>query len=1060
MALQRQELEILLSGGLDEKTGTEVANPQTLAACTNLRWESTNKLSKRPTYATTASVPSPSGSNYGTPYGEAIYSNGGQIFTVSDDHGVAWLDPTTGTTMYAGQSSAAESRFSPRLCRVSRLPLERSQFGSESLGINQTAAAIYGTHLVLAWTTSVGNLLTYLNYRAFDISTGIPLTPLKQTLMSSTYESARRTTNTQPYIQAAQYTPGGSEGVLITYSDGSSAPITIKAIHYVASTKAFSASSDLTTNAKYTHHSLAVNNSPTAIYFGFIDNTADAFRGKFGTVAQIAAGTAQSHNATTTGTIFSHFLVGTNNVLITTANGAAVYGEVWGTPANVQTIMSVAADETFFGSTAALETMVHATDGGVVWVAGVIGTYTPTRSRVRSIQVAFNTSTPATGTASVVPNAWLASHGFAKDGRAYVGMSLHNSVFDGSTATASSVVLCRYAHTQSGTSVVRHDQCARFCHDDYYADESGISAAFATPLQYGDSVYFVNSISPSEDKAPTIGRFLPQNIVCTRVRFKNDLAMPCPACEVNGVTYVASGVLWAWDGDRAFEAAAVDLPACNVDASSGTGTTFASACNVRAIWRFVDKFGNLYRSRPSVAVSTGTFTNKRLDIYVTAPPFLALDGEDTGFYSQQLEPELYITAQGGGSTYYLANNSASAKLVSTGETSNKVWWQFTTVLEGNSANPQLYTNGGELDAEPPPPPQDIALVQDRLWLIDAEKPNRIFYTKPYSSGIAFEWNGTQNLTIPDDGVAVEDVGGIPTIFGKNGIHQIYGTGPDELGAGGFFEPSRRLPHQISCIDPNCVVKIPQGVFFRSRRGFHILGNDLSLQNVGLPIEPTTRIGSLADYAGTYTKAVYDEFHNEVRVIDAEGDQYFVLNLNEGKWSRWTQDSSNQYAVDLAVADGRVHYLHYNASTTQVRREKNVDESVHNESAEGWSLRSQYVRLDGIAGYGRLYEIVLVLDEGTNKTNVSALTVLYEYKNSETVSGSETFTITGAELSAMSVNNVRIKPSNQKVRSFRITVSETCSGVTTGNTPVVARAVLGVDGKAFRQARGANPRGTS
>jgi hypothetical protein len=1050
--LQRKELELVMSGGIDEQTGSEVSDPQTSRSVTNLRFQG-GQLSKRPTYATTATVSSPSGANYGTPYGEAIFSNRGQVFTVSDDHGVAWLDPTTGTSTYPSESTAHESGFSPRLCRVSRINLEQAQFASEGGGINQTAAALYDTHLVLAWTTTTGNTVTYLNCRAFDITTGIPLTPVKRVQMSGIYDRS----HTEPCINAVKYTPNGSEGVLITYTDGSSAPITIKTLHYVASTKTFSSSLDLTTNAKYSHHSLAVNSSPSSVYFGFIDNTANAFRGKFGTVSQINGGTALAHNATTTGTVYSHILVGTGNVLVSTASTTVAYAETWNHPSNVVTVMSTASGDatpTFYGLTAALDSMIHATDGAVVWAAA-LNSERSVANRIRSAQIDFSSNAPSIGTASVVPNAWLATQGFTKDGRAHVGMSLFNTTL---TSEATSVVLCRYAHTQSGTSVVRHDQCARFCHDVYYSTEAGTSAGFAAPVQYGDSVYFVNSTDPSADRVNGVSSFLPQEIVLTRIRFRNDLAMPCPTVEVNGVTYVASGMLWAWDGSNAFEASIVDRPTVYIDASGAGSSTFEAACSVRAIWRFVDKHGNLYRSRPSAAVSTGTFTSKRLDIYVTAPPFLALDGETAG--GQQLEPEVYITAQGL-STYYLANKrSTSVKLIPSGESASGVWWEYADAIEGSSGDPQLYTNGGELDSEPPPALHDIALIQDRMWGIDAEVRNRIWYTKPKSAGFAFEWNATLTLTIQDEGEAVRDVNGVPTIFGKSGIYQVYGVGPDELGSGGFFEPARKLPHQIGCIDPNCVVKIPQGVLFRSRRGFHILGTDLSLVNVGLPIEPSTRIGSLADYSGTYTKAIYDEFHNEVRIIDGDGDTYWALNLNEGKWSKWSQDSANQYVVDLCVADGRVFNLNYNGTNTDIRREKNVDESDHNSSAEGWSMQGQYVRLDGIAGYGRVHEIVLVLNEGTNKTNVSSLTVLYEYKNSESVSGSESFVYTGSELSSMAVNNLRIKPSNQRVRSFRLTVTETCSGATTGNTPLVARAVLGVDGKAFRQAKNNQPKGTA
>lgn len=1014
----------MLNGGLNTKFSGELADPTgSMAEVNNLRWNRLGELEKRPTYATEAVPGVPANADYGSVTVEALFARRGEVVALTDNYGFATIDPLDHTLLqYARRDiiGSEVSKYAPRACRVSRRALDRAQFGRNEGGIDQVVSALYGEVLVVAWVEH--GVTPFLMYKAVHAPTGATVARTKRVVLATSSTSF-------PSVQAVPCYAAGSEGVLITYASGLGAPFTIHSVLYNAATRVFADGPDLVTTAKVAAHSLAGRPYEEEVYLMYIDNAASVMKCHFGTAAEISGGTSVVHTGVPSGALYPGAIcLGSTEALLVTHASNVAYAERFGDAASYATIMT-APDDIFFSFAAAQE---FDNNTAVVWANAQGGPSWRTFSRVRSAQVDFSAPTPVVLGQDDIPYAWIATGGFSLDGRAYVGVSTSDPVAE---ETAASILVVRH-HSHRFTGNYRNDPVARICHDQYFSAAAAGLRTFNTPAVDGKTVYITVPGFPSEDAYTGLGGPLSQLIYQSTLTFCDTAALPLPSVEHDGTLLVASGLLVEWDGDTPTEHATVDRPRAYHDTTASGTTTTTDKVYARAIWRWVDAQGKLHRSAPSNATEILPFTSKRLDVYVSKPPFAACDGSTT---LQTLEPELYITADGG-AVFYLANEPDGEKMVYTSNTIPSVQWKFEDVKLGNDSNPQLYSTGEggtELVPEPPPSFRDVTRVGDRLFAIDAEDTTRVWFTKPFAAGYPPEWTTSNTLIVGDDCVAVRDLGGVPTVFGATGVHQIYGEGPDALGVG-FFAPARRLPHDVDCIDPR-VCSVGFGILFRARKGFYVLGNGGDLQPIGLPVDALARVPSAASYK--HMKAVFHDLANEVRILDAYSVCQFLLSTLDRKWATWTQDALTQYAVDLVVADGRVWYVQGGAPNT-VRREYGVDEL--SPTTEGYSLTTHWTKPDGLVGHGRLWRVFLevALMGSAGSIETLRLDIYNDFKETiaQTVtwSGPELLSVWGTE----AIAKLSVVPERQIVTAVKFRVSCTFSAASVGPRPLTLRLSYG------------------
>jgi len=282
--------------------------------------------------------------------------------------------------------------------------------------------------------------------------------------------------------------------------------------------------------------------------------------------------------------------------------------------------------------------------------------------------------------------------------------------------------------------------------------------------------------------------------------------------------------------------------------------------------------------------------------------------------------------------------------------------QTITLVDASSdatiaGNNLIYTTGGVLENTGAPATTALTLFDDRVWLIDAEDENLLWYSKKLVNGVPVEMSdlltyfvaptvGGQGSTGGNKCLAAMDDKLI--IFKENAIYYVNGTGPDNTGANSQYSQPVFVTGSVGCSNQKSITMIPSGLIFRSDKGFWLLGRDLSTRYIGADVDDYNEF--------TVTSATNVPETNQVRFSLSDGTMlmydYFVeqWGILEGASSvsstiyQELHTLINQYGQVLRETPLR--YLDYTTPTLL-------------------SLKTGWINLAGLQGYQRAYFFYLL-----------------------------------------------------------------------------------------------------
>lgn len=1035
-ALEEVEQELPLNLGMENKSSAELQQPSHMRLVQNLHWRELGQLEQRPADDTNETIAIPSGGNYDIDESCGLIVCDKKALVVTGRYGVVEHDATRDALQFSramitsGGTPNDSLKYAPVSYDVTRRFVERTQFNREA-GIFNVASAQYNGVQAIAWIVLAQTNVMYC--KAIRVDTGEVVATTEQISLGSTAGFM---------VTACEYTESGKEGVLFAYVNDAASPWTVSTIRYDSATNEFVADSALATNAAAGTFALAKNGN--RFYFAYQDNATGFLTVQDRTVSTVTTTHTANHGADAI-----DIVVGASNTLIVscTAAGGTAYAEVFGAPANVQTVLT-ASSETLYKITAASESLSGGAHDAVIFVSTVT-TSTPSSSRIRAREVRFATTTPSLGaTTTTLPNCVSVANAFTLRGMAHVIVTVYSRLNGSDPAAATSCFVARYR--SGGTSDTRFDAVAKIAHDRFY-QTNYLSFDVANPGvgKQGVSVYVdqTNSawlaLTADPSPIPAYGGYrLPQSIFLARL----DATRPMPMAYCSpepGVTFVAGAMPWEYDGDFPAEAAPLVEPRAVVDVSVNdpSGPSAATGYGVRFLYRWVDARGRLKRM-PGPAINTGVFTTQQLDIYATICPMRTYDEDDC---PGEMEVELYLTTDGG-SSYFLATDSSGNIRKYDATAGGDCWYKFTNVDPALVSSVPWPLGDAEVEPEPTPGFAHVTKIGDRLWAVDMEDRSRIWFSKPLVAGFGVEWSTLCTLNVGDEAVAVIDVGGYPTVLAKGGIYQIAGPGPD-ANLSGSFSPAQRLPYEIECLDAASVCRTPIGILFRGRRGLYALA-DGPRSEPGLLVDPETL--TAPDQAEYRTRIVYQEQTNEIHCMVPASGARLVYNVVEQKWSKYTTSGST-LVNDLAVARGKLWRLERASSVDYLRSEKlySEDGSAYNETTHGWLLRTPRYRFDGVLGQARLWRVFVALALPTDIADISAITLRYYVDDNPTVTDTKTWT--GAELATLYpspstaeyVTRLPYAPPVQLIRSCWFELECTLSAASAAPKPLALSMSIGV-----------------
>ena len=165
-----------------------------------------------------------------------------------------------------------------------------------------------------------------------------------------------------------------------------------------------------------------------------------------------------------------------------------------------------------------------------------------------------------------------------------------------------------------------------------------------------------------------------------------------------------------------------------------------------------------------------------------------------------------------------------------------------TSITGVAGNELLYTQplqaGTTLPNDAPGPTSSLAVHQNRLFVDLTDTQGGYRYSQQVIPGVGLQWNGTLGGTTPVDGGAIvgfADMDDLVLIFCERKIYRVTGTGPTPSGGYDTYSDPVEIPSDTGCSDARSILKMPNGVVFKSDKGWHRVGRDLTVSYIGAAV---------------------------------------------------------------------------------------------------------------------------------------------------------------------------------------------------------------------------------
>ena len=378
------------------------------------------------------------------------------------------------------------------------------------------------------------------------------------------------------------------------------------------------------------------------------------------------------------------------------------------------------------------------------------------------------------------------------------------------------------------------------------------------------------------------------------------------SAEIAGTLNLTGGFMWQYDGLQSVENNFFLWPDnIEVKGNSSTGNMIPQQYYYIALYEWADAAGNIQRSAPSVPIPytittpvafTGDTTlNSPIITDITSTALLqpgqsitATSHIPAGSYIVSVDSANQITiSQNATSTQNnLALTATAVKslniyvptirltyktltvpkiIVYRWSTAQQIYYQVTSItnptnssktvdyvtIADNQSDAQilgnsiLYTTGGVVENICPPSPYTMTLYRQRLFLVDAENPNTLWYSKQVIESTPVEMSDLFTIYVAPTQGSQGSTGSIRVlaamddkliIFKHDAIYYITGNGPDNTGTNDDFSEPIFITSTVGCDNQQSVVFIPEGIMFQSDKGIWLLTRDMQTLYIGAPVE--------------------------------------------------------------------------------------------------------------------------------------------------------------------------------------------------------------------------------
>ncbi len=484
------------------------------------------------------------------------------------------------------------------------------------------------------------------------------------------------------------------------------------------------------------------------------------------------------------------------------------------------------------------------------------------------------------------------------------------------------------------------------------------------------------------------------------------------SAEIGQNLNLTGGFLWGYDGTYPVESGFFLYPdSVEVSTSTTGGSIPDDTYFYQVTYEWTDTQGNAFRSAPSVPAKVvtsggGTSTNT-IHVPSLRLTYKTVNKVKIVVYRWSVSQPIYYQTT---SIVTPVLNTLLADAFAIPDTNSNA------AILGNNI---IYTNGGVLENIGPPACDTLTLFDDRLWLVDAEDKNLLWFSKQVLEATPVEMTDLLTFYVAPTIGAQGPTGFIlsmaalddklilfkGTATNSTAIYYINGTGPDITGAQNQYSQPIFITSTVGCSNQLSIVFMPGGLMFEydSPAGNQIwlLGRDLSTTYIGAPVQAFTA-------SATVDSAVNIPGLNEVRFTMSTGIT-IVYNYFYQQWSTF----SGVPAVSGTIYQGLHTYIDNNGDSFQETPGLYLDgtDPILMSFTTGW------IKLSGVSGYQRLWEIQLLGEYfSPHLLNVQ---LAYDF---EAISEQALIMPTNAGVTN-TLEQWRIQQSRQKCQAFQVSLAE-------------------------------------
>jgi hypothetical protein len=230
------------------------------------------------------------------------------------------------------------------------------------------------------------------------------------------------------------------------------------------------------------------------------------------------------------------------------------------------------------------------------------------------------------------------------------------------------------------------------------------------------------------------------------------------------------------------------------------------------------------------------------------------------------------------------------------------------------SNETLYTDA-EIQNEQSPASMFTLVHRNRLWTITDK--NLAWYSKEFEGGVGIGFSSDQTIRFDPLGGRLIALGSLDAnliAFEQDQVWAVSGDGPDAAGNGpGFSEPVL-ISSTVGCRDPKSVCITPDGLIFKSSKGWYLLNRSLQTEYIGWEVR-----GFDDDIC---TNAIPIDGSNQIRCLSASGTT-LVIDWFYKQWGTFT----NHQGVDAMKFQGVYRYLRADGSVYVENPGSYLDDTV-------------------------------------------------------------------------------------------------------------------------------------